>query len=94
MPCSGNAAACWKEKSPGSGMRLSARTRLATLRPSRGRWANVFQTYVEIVQDALRTLEKGGGLTVPGALNKFTVFAQRLIPSRLIPGLVAKMSRV
>ena len=64
------------------------------LRPSRGRWASVFQTYVEIVQDALRTLEKGGGLTVPGALNKFTVFAQRLIPRRLIPRLVAKMSRV
>jgi short-subunit dehydrogenase len=63
-------------------------------RPSAGRWASVFQTYVEIVQDALRTLEKGGGLTVPGALNKFTVFAQRLIPRRLIPRLVAKMSRV
>jgi uncharacterized protein len=63
-------------------------------RPSAGRWASVFQTYLEIVQDALRTLEKGGGLTVPGALNKFTVFAQRLIPRRLIPRLVAKMSRV
>jgi len=64
------------------------------LRPSRGRWASVFQTYMEIVQNALRTLEKGGGLTVPGALIKFTVFAQRLIPHRLMPRLVAKMSRV
>ena len=64
------------------------------LRPSRGRWASVFQTYMEILQDAMRTLEKGGGLTVPGALNKFTVFAQRLIPHRLMPRLVAKMSRV
>ena len=64
------------------------------LRPSRGRWASVFQTYMEIVQNALRTLEKGGGLTVPGALNKFTVFAQRLIPHGLMPRLVAKMSRV
>jgi len=63
-------------------------------RPSAGRWASVFHTHLEVVQDALRTLEKGGGLTVPGALNKFTVFSQRLIPRRLIPRLVAKMSRV
>ena len=63
-------------------------------RPSAARWPGVFQTYAEIVQDALRTLEKGGGLIVPGALNKFAVFAQRLIPRRLIPRLVAKMSRV
>ena len=63
-------------------------------RPFAGRWAGAFQTYLEIVQDALRTLEKGGGLTVPGALNKVTVFAQRLIPRKLIPRLVAKMSRV
>jgi len=59
-----------------------------------GRWTSASQTHVEVVQEALRTLEKGGGLTVPGALNKFIVFAQRLIPRRFIPRLVARMSRV
>ena len=60
---------------------------------AKGRWAGVSQTHEEVVHDALRALEKGGGLTVPGVLNKFSVFAQRLIPRRLVPKLVAKMSR-
>lgn len=66
----------------------------AATRPGAGKWSSVFQTYAEVVEDALRTLENGGGLTVPGALNKFAVCAQRLIPRRLIPRLVAKLSRV
>ena len=74
--------------------RLRANESSVSAQASSGRWAGASQTHVEVVQDALRTLEKGGGLTVPGALNKFTVFAQRLIPRRLIPRLVAKMSRV
>jgi uncharacterized protein len=61
--------------------------------PAKGRWAGVSQTHEEVVHNALRALENGGGLTVPGALNKFSVFAQRLIPRRLVPRLVAKMSR-
>jgi short-subunit dehydrogenase len=58
-----------------------------------GKWAGIYQTPEEVVDDALRVLANGGGLTVPGALNKFSVFAQRLIPRRLVPRLVAKMSR-
>jgi short-subunit dehydrogenase len=58
-----------------------------------GKWAAIYQSPEQVVEEALRVLAKGGGLTVPGALNKFSVFAQRLIPRSLVPRLVAKMSR-
>lgn len=73
--------------------RLRANDHPGSVQPSRNKWAGVSQTHEEVVRSVLRTLEKGGGLTVPGALNKFGVFAQRLIPRRFIPRLVAKMSR-
>jgi len=60
---------------------------------ARGKWAGVYQSPDEVVEDALRVLANGGGLTVPGALNKFSVFAQRLIPRSLVPRLVAKFSK-
>jgi len=60
---------------------------------ARGKWAGIYQNPDDVVEDALRVLANGGGLTVPGALNKFSVFAQRLIPRRLVPRLVAKVSR-
>jgi uncharacterized protein len=60
---------------------------------ARGKWAGIYQSPNEVVEDALRVLANGGGLTVPGALNKFSVFAQRLIPRSLVPRLVAKFSK-
>src|SRR6266851_1483710 len=60
---------------------------------ARGKWAGIYQSPDEVVEDALRVLDNGGGLTVPGALNKFSVFAQRLIPRRLVPRLVARFSK-
>jgi short-subunit dehydrogenase len=53
----------------------------------------MYQSPDEVVEDALQLLANGGGLTVPGALNKFSVFAQRLIPRRLVPRLVAQFSK-
>jgi hypothetical protein len=44
-------------------------------------------------QPALGVLANGGGLAVPGALNKFSVFAQRLIRRRVVPRSVAKLSK-
>jgi short-subunit dehydrogenase len=61
--------------------------------PTPGKWAGIYQSPEQVVEEALRVLANGGGLTVPGALNKFSVFAQRLIPRSLVPRLVAKMSR-
>jgi short-subunit dehydrogenase len=59
----------------------------------KGEWAGGYQSHEEVVLDALRVLANGGGLTVPGALNKFSVFVQRLIPRRLVPRMVAKLSK-
>lgn len=73
--------------------RLRPNANGSAAQPAKGRWAGVTQTHQEVVRNALRALEKGGGLTVPGALNKFSVFAQRLIPRRFVPRLVAKLSR-
>jgi short-subunit dehydrogenase len=58
-----------------------------------GKWGGIYQSPDEVVEDALQVLADGGGLTVPGALTKFSVFAQRLIPRRLVPRLVAKFSK-
>lgn len=69
------------------------KSELASAPRPRGDWAGVYQSQEEVVLDALRVLENGGGLTVPGALNKFSVFVQRLIPRKLVPRMVAKMSR-
>jgi uncharacterized protein len=60
---------------------------------ARGKWAGIYQSPDEVVENALQVLANGGGLTVPGALNKFSVFAQRLMPRSLVPRLVAKFSR-
>jgi len=59
----------------------------------RGKWAGIYQSPDEVVEDALQVLANGGGLTVPGALNKFSVFAQRLMPRSLVPRLIAKFSK-
>jgi len=60
---------------------------------ARGKWAGIYQSPDEVVEDALRVLAHGGGLTVPGALNKVSAFAQRLMPRSLVPKLVARFSR-
>src|SRR5712692_7738218 len=60
---------------------------------ARAKWAGIYQAPEEVVEEALRVLANGGGLTVPGALNKFSVFAQRLIPRKVVPRLVAKLSK-
>jgi len=62
--------------------------------PVKGKWPGIYQSPEDVVRDALHVLANGGGLTIPGALNKFSVFAQRLIPKRVVPRLVAKLSKV
>jgi uncharacterized protein len=53
----------------------------------------VYQSPEDVVQKALESLASGGGLVIPGFVNKLSVFAQRLIPRRVVPALVAKISR-
>ena len=61
--------------------------------PVKEKWASICQSPEQVVEEALRVLANGGGLSIPGALNKFSVFAQRLIPRSIVPRLVAKLSR-
>jgi short-subunit dehydrogenase len=53
----------------------------------------IYQSPEDVVRDALESLANGGGLVIPGFVNKLSVFAQRLIPRRAVPTLVARMSR-
>lgn len=53
-----------------------------------------YETPKAVVRDSLRILDSGGGLGVPGLVNKMSVFAERLIPRRVVPKLVAKLSRL
>jgi len=73
--------------------RLHKKKSGGSAQPVKGKWAGIYQSPEDVVSDALRVLANGGGLTVPGALNKFSVFAQRLIPRRIVPRLVAKMTK-
>jgi hypothetical protein len=53
----------------------------------------VYQAAEDVVREALESLANGGGLVIPGFVNRLSVFAQRFIPRRVVPALVAKMSR-
>jgi uncharacterized protein len=53
----------------------------------------LYQSPERVVHAALETLAGGGGTVIPGFLNKFSAFVQRLLPRRIVPKLVAKMSR-
>jgi short-subunit dehydrogenase len=51
------------------------------------------QTHEEIVTASLRMLDSGGGLLVPGWVNKLAVFAERFFPRRLVAKGAGKLSR-
>jgi len=51
------------------------------------------QTHEVIVAAALHKLAKGGGLVVPGWINKLALFAERFFPRRLVAKGAGKMSR-
>ena len=51
------------------------------------------QAHEDVVRDSLDKLDRGGGLVIPGAANKFAAFAERFVPRGKVARLVAKMSR-
>jgi short-subunit dehydrogenase len=57
------------------------------------RFGFIYQSPEKVVNDALESLANGGGLVIPGFINKLSIFAQRLIPRRAVPALVARMSQ-
>jgi short-subunit dehydrogenase len=51
------------------------------------------QTHEEVVRATLKALDRGGGLVIPGAVNKFAAFAERFIPRSQVARLVKKISK-
>jgi short-subunit dehydrogenase len=51
------------------------------------------QTHEDVVRLALRMLDRGGGLVIPGAMNKFAAFAAKLIPRSRVARLIGKMTK-
>jgi short-subunit dehydrogenase len=51
------------------------------------------QTHEDVVSAALRSLDRGGGLVIPGAINKFAAFAERFIPRGKVARLIKKISK-
>jgi short-subunit dehydrogenase len=51
------------------------------------------QTHDDVVNETLRALDRGGGLVIPGGMNKFAAFAERFIPRSQMARLVKKISK-
>jgi short-subunit dehydrogenase len=51
------------------------------------------QTHEDVVNEALRKLDRGGGLVIPGAINKFAAFAERFIPRGKVAKLIKNISK-
>jgi short-subunit dehydrogenase len=51
------------------------------------------QAHEEVVGLALRRLDRGGGLVIPGAMNKFAAFAVALAPRSRVARLIGKMTK-
>jgi short-subunit dehydrogenase len=51
------------------------------------------QAHQDVVNETLRTLDRGGGLVIPGAMNKFVAFAERFVPRSQVARLIKKISK-
>lgn len=51
------------------------------------------QTHEEVVSEALRAFDRGSGLVIPGAINKFAAFAERFVPRSKVARLIKKISK-
>jgi len=51
------------------------------------------QSHDDVVRLALRRLDRGGGLVIPGAMNKFAAFAVAFAPRSRLARLIGKMTK-
>ena len=51
------------------------------------------QSHEDVVNAALRALDRGGGLVVPGGMNKFAAFAVRCVPRSKVARVIKKLSK-
>lgn len=73
--------------------RIHANTQTPENRNPKKTFPGIYQSAEDVVRTVLERLDRGGGLVVPGFLNKLGASAASLIPRRVLPKLVAKMSR-
>jgi short-subunit dehydrogenase len=51
------------------------------------------QRHEDVVRETLKKLDSGGGLVIPGRLNRLTVRGQRLMSLNAVPKIVARLSK-
>jgi short-subunit dehydrogenase len=51
------------------------------------------QRHEDVVNETLKKLDSGGGLVIPGRLNRLTVRGQRLMSLNAVPKIVARLSK-
>ena len=51
------------------------------------------QRHEDVVRETLKRLDSGGGLVIPGRLNRLTVRGQRLMSLNAVPKIVARLSK-
>jgi uncharacterized protein len=51
------------------------------------------QSHEEVVNETLKKLDSGGGLVIPGRINRLTVRGQRLMSLNAVPKIVARLSK-
>lgn len=73
--------------------RLRADPEEAGAQERRGKVPGGEQGHEEVVAEALKKLDAGGGLVIPGRVNRLTAAAQRLIPPNAVPKIVARRSK-
>ena len=73
--------------------RLRADPEEASGQERRGKVPGGEQGHEEVVAEALKKLDAGGGLVIPGRVNRLTAAAQRLIPPNAVPKIVARRSK-
>ena len=60
---------------------------------SRKKFPGGEQTHEEVVHDSMRALDRGGGLVIPGAVNKIALFAEHFIPRSKVARVVKRISK-
>ena len=65
----------------------------AAPRQERKRFPGGEQAHEDVVSQTLKMLDSGGGLLIPGFVNKFVNFIERFFPRRLVTKAIGKMSR-
>jgi short-subunit dehydrogenase len=65
----------------------------AAPRGARKKFPGGEQAHEDVVAQTLRMLDSGGGLLIPGFVNKFANLAERFFPRRLVSKAIGKMSR-